>query len=534
MYTIYIVDDSSNTRSGLKELFKWDKLNIKIIGDADDGSTALPEIIQNKPDIVLTDVKMPIMSGIELSKRIRSTLPKTEIIFMSGYDEVTYIKSALKLEAIDYIFKPLDFDELELTLKKVITKIDGERTQSRIISEMDAKLIQSMPLLKDKFFELLILGSFNDKEEIFNRSKFLGIDMPDGKYSVMVISEDNNYNSMSGKNVKDRLLLSFGILNIITELINSSFIGYTFEKNPGEYVCIININDIYTGDSLYNLASDMQHKLAQFLEVSVTIGISGEAKSLLELKTVYEAASDAARKRFYCGKNKIIVADILMQSDTTITASNKDNMNEFAESIKEGDSSQMWSIIDSIFNNMNETTGYEECCDICLQLIAVSAGIQSEFEITLPDKEYSMVNVIHTLFKLETLSDIKQYLLTYFRKICRLVIEKRENKSKNVIEIIKNIINKRYNENLSINMIANEVYLTPTYICLLFRQETGYTINNYITKVRMEKAKELLKKINIKLYDISSHVGYENPSYFSKQFKKYTGMSPREYRNKML
>lgn len=537
MYKLFIVDDEPLARYGLRDYFDWGKYGIEIVGEADDGATALEAIPLLKPHIVLTDVKMPNIDGIMLSHKLREQMPDTKIIFISGHDDVEYLKSALKLDAMDYIFKPINFRELGTVIEKVLGILGSEEKQKDLIYSMNIKLMQSMPYLREKFFMTLVRDEYEEREDLGNKLEFLELKLPtQGLFCTFVISIDDKLSVFENMPERDRQLTSFAVLNICQELIDTHLQGYAFENRQGEFVGILSFETEENEEQLFTLASEIKDNILKYLQLSVTIGVGKVVQKLNRICQSYSMAFEAVNQKLFLGKNRVITIDNLQTNHENEYRFDTVKLERFSSVVKAADEEKLIALTEEVFGELAKSrkVNIKYYQNLCLQFVLLASRLLIEMEIGTEALEMDESVLWEQIFKQETVEDMKGLISGYFVKVCRHINDKRSKKSRNVIQQIKHIIHERYRENLTVNDIANEVYLTSTYVCLIFKQETGETINDYITKLRIEKAKELLKDIRNKLYDICYAVGYSDPSYFSKLFRKYTGLSPTEYREKVI
>jgi two-component system, response regulator YesN len=538
MYKLFIVDDEVSSRYGLRDCIDWIKYGIEVVGEAANGSAAMKLIPSLEPDIVITDVKMPRMDGIQLSVELKQLNKDIKIIFISGYDDFEYLKSALKVDAVDYILKPINPEEMLSVVQKVINMIDAEQGQKKLLNQMNTKLTQSMPLLRGKFFMSIIKDAAYEVNKLKERLEFLELKLDMyGRYCTLVLSIDDSAALFDNISEKDRELTSLSIISICQEIIEEHLNGYVFENKQGEYVCILNMKVDEDEDKLFILTKSIQESIIALLNIKLTIGVGKTVGELSNLSQSYKTAFEAASQKLFLGKNRIITMDSLGTYKDIIPKLDMEKCQRIYTALKTGDKLGISLLVDELFYELSLSRNIDlrYCHNVCLQLLIIGSSLLMDLEIVHDELSVDVKKHWQSVFKLETIGDMKEYVISCYSIVCSLIAEKRNKRSVNAVEKVKAIIQRKYSDNnLTIDVISQEVYLASTYLCLVFKQETGETLNEYMTKVRMEKAKELLHDKNCKLYDISCSVGYMDASYFTKIFKKYTGVTPSEYRDKYV
>ncbi|ANE48732.1 hypothetical protein SY83_04835 [Paenibacillus swuensis] len=529
-----IVDDESSTRLGLKEFFDWQTHQIEVIGLANDGESALPMILELHPDIVLTDVKMPFMDGITLAEEIKKFDKKIKIVFFSGFDDIDYLKSAMKLEAIDYLLKPIDFDELTQVLYKITSQVESERAQVELFQQMNVKLRQSFPLLREKFLYTLIRSGFPNAEAIAQQLAFLEMNLPlNASYCLLALHIDDYDTYYSGRSERDKQLSTFAVLNICQEIVDKTLGGYVFEAQTGQFVCLLHVRSEMEEETLFHVIETLKSTVLELLKLSLTIGVGSIVQGLRQVPHSYQLASDAANLKLYLGKNQIITMESLERTSLPDLWMDAAESEKLSSMLKAADPNKIRDWLRQLFDMIsnNQTYDLPQCHRICLQIAIIGGQVASQLEIEGSGFSGERGNRLwEKLLQLETVSEMQIYLMTCLEELTEQIRQKRETKSSNVVEHVKSIIQDNMHMMISLNDLASRIYLTSTYICLLFKQETGETIHDYTSRVKMEKAKELLGDPRNKLYEVSSAIGYADSSYFTKLFKKYTGVTPSEYR----
>lgn len=539
-YRLLIVDDEQVTRHGLTSLFDWAKLNVEVVGEADDGMTALPLLDELRPDILFTDVKMARMDGIELARRAKEKYPGLKIVFLSGYSEVEYVRSALKVGAVDYILKPVDYAEMEQCFQKVIQQIESERCTQRAMRKMEKiedRLSAGLPAMKEHFLLSLLMGRAPSEERARN---FLeGMELEPGRpfsAAAVILEPDEGELEVCTGFQSNWPLLSVALRNIADEILEERFRGMTIGDPFAQNRLVLALflrGEEDDSEPLFEICGKIKAVVKKYLRLSVSLGIGKRVDSLQRLKESYESASGALKHRLYLGGERVLSHDF-----TPCAAAQEPGEVDLAGSmglLLTEDEAALEDWVDGLLSKLKKL----HSTDVTFYRNQVSRYVFEAYRVLFDQLgegeagDLSQQSVLDQLFHAETLEQMCQMLLQYCKSIQNLIRLKNSPKTAGVIRQVQKLIRERYNEDLTVNELAATVYLTPTYLCLLFRQVTGVTINHYQTAVRMEKAKELLLDPSKKLYDVSYAVGYMNPSYFSRQFKKYTGCLPSEYRNKM-
>jgi two-component system response regulator YesN len=536
VYKLIIVDDEESTSCGLRDYFDWEAYSIEVVGIANDGLTALPMIEQLAPDIVITDVKMPFLNGTDLADKLREKQIQVKIIFISGYEDSEYLKTALKVEAIDYLLKPIQFPELRQVIGKTVGAIREESEQQRLLENMNQKLVQSFPLLREQFLSFLVRDGFHDQETLQSKLDFFEITLPmEGLFGVLLVGIDDTYQTFLSMTERNQQLMAFAILNICQEIIDTHSRGYAFQIAPGRFVCILSMHSQDEEDTLYSLLNEMKMNLERILKWTFTFGVGPTVLQLLDMPISYKQAVTAASQKLYLGNSRIIMMESLEPAKHASLLLDSSKADRFTMALKMASEEETTVLLQQYFRQIREMKSFtlQQCQQFCLHLHLLGTVLCADLGL-VTDDDPQQQKLREQLFHSETLDEMYTLLHHHFSGLCRIIRDKRELKSNHVVEKIKEIIQTMYPRNLSLNEMAEQVYLTSTYICLIFKQETGETINEYLTKTRLEKAKELLKDPLQKLNHIGQSVGYPDPSYFTRLFKKHTGLTPTEYRERIL
>lgn len=537
MLKVMIVDDEKRTIEGIRSCIDWVANGLEWVGQAGDGQQALELIRQVQPDIVLSDVRMPRMDGISLSERVRSEFPEIKMIFISGHSDIQFIKAAFKNDVTDYILKPVDPEELDAVVKKVADRCRMERSLKKSRDDLELKVHQSLPLLQAKFLSQLISDNITRPDEIFERISFLDIDLPpQGTYWVLVLSHDDYYQFESKTSGFEKELMAFSICNIASDILHEQANGVVFPFKDREFVGIVNFPsdkaETATHETIESMTQTLQEKMNIYLNLSLTIGVGERVSQIERISSSYKSAAEAVNRKLLLGKNKVIFRHELFQADEDKIVMDHIDQDRLYLELKHGNFKTIKPQIQLLFEKITFTQKLDRqiVLNLCLHLFSVANRVEFEQGSKGSADLMNLCQTYDLLFQQETLQDFERYVLSVFDRICTGIQHLQSQSSNKVVEDIKRIIKARYAEDLTINAIAREIFMTPSYICMLFKQETGETINAYLTQYRMEQAKILLHDPKAKLTEICRSVGYADAKYFSKTFKKYTGVNPSEYR----
>ncbi|MDF2908006.1 MAG: AraC family transcriptional regulator [Herbinix sp.] len=534
MYKMIIADDESMVRDSLIDKLNWTELQIEIIGVASDGEEAYDMALALKPDILLTDIRMPHLDGLELSAKLRDDLPDLKIIIVSGYSDFTYAKTALELDITDYILKPIEVKKLTQVIRKVLSELDKEKDINLYIQDLKDQMSDFRLLAIDKFLVNLLLGTPINNEQLYRKCHYLKLPFEiDEQISIAVIEPDTFDEISRNLSEDDLQLLIFSFHNITSEIINNYEAGFCVQLNDTQLVVIFKAF-IHLQDLQLNLCHQIQQAIRKYLNHTVSIGIGYPVNDISQIQTGYTYALKALQYRFYTGKESINFID---DFDTQMDCDELDAVkvstieNDLFNAIQLGDNLQVKEIVEKFHSLIQSTsltipTIRQYYHDMVSQISRHFRANQINHKpISDMDKQIKSIMINATIQ-----SSLTNALRDYCIEIASFFFERMEIRHTKMIEQIRSYIDKNYMNELSISTIAEHVFLTPNYVSLIFKQTTQMTVIEYITKVRIEKAKELLKSPDLKIFEIAEMVGYPNPRYFSKVFKKVTNLHPSQYK----
>ncbi|MCX7709887.1 MAG: response regulator [Clostridia bacterium] len=515
MLRLLIVDDEKMTRDILVNYIPWSSLGIDSVEEAEDGLCAFNMALQSKPDIVLSDVRMPRMNGIELATQLREHLPNCKFVFLSGYSDKEYLKSAIRLKAVSYVEKPINLDEIKEVMQATIHEYREEQRERE----------ENQALVRPKLCHELIVSRVN-LPSVKEKVALLGLDFPeDSQYITAILRLNPEYQEMNEEHPEYKEK----ILELLDESLKKSIPPYISSIKGEEYIILLcRCDQLEDLSQLKDLLDDFvsQLKAAYFSQIKVMIGIGQRVTGLENINQSYRSAVVALQKQFYKGYGSVL---FYTEDSGAPYEFDENALLEVGENVKAGKKNESILFIKRLSNDIRkyENTPPDLVKNYFFKIILVLSRIAEDRNIPFLNDECKFI--LDGVSRACTLEDLEKSVIELLSSIITYMETRLENGD--IVSKITAYINEHYsNEDLSINTIAEALYLTPTYLCVLYKKETGKTINQYITEVRVNKAKEYLKEADIKLYDVAKRVGYGDGKYFTKVFEKAVGMRPKQYR----
>ncbi|MEK3881197.1 response regulator [Paenibacillus sp. FSL M7-0420] len=535
MLTMIIADDEPFIRSSLIRVFDWqEEFGIEIIGEASDGLEAYELCLKLRPDILFTDIMMPLMGGLEVAEKLREAGCKARIIIISGAQDFAYAREALKVNAEGYILKPVKLPEIRSVFRQAVAKLTEEREQQLDLEQLKQQLQDNMPLLREKFLQNLITGLYRREEEIWQKIQYFALPFQQGTLlSVCVLQLDEYRSAVDKYSEEHKQLLYFSIQNIIQESLDSHPCAISFVASENEFIMVICTPQTPPSHSISGTCEHIIANIQKYLRLDASVGIGRACPLAGQLEDSYKDALAALVYKFYTGPASVLyINDIQPDTEklqsTFIYKLQARLMNE----LKAGHTDTVTRLLEQLFDGLaGPKHRIEYVQSICAEMIFTSARALYEIDEDIGQVLSDRISIMDKLYQQTTITGLKAHMLSLLHDLSAYVAGKNTSRNSRIVSSIRTIVQEGYASELSVSRIAEEVFLTPNYISLLFKKETGGTITDYITQIRIGKAKELLLTTDLKVMEISERVGYENPHYFSTVFKKTTGLHPLKFRS---
>lgn len=528
---LLLVDDEDTTREGILERLPWKEMGVEHVDQADDGINGLTSAALHAPDIILTDVRMPRMDGVEMSFRLREQLPDCKIIFMSGYSDKEYLKSAIRLKAVNYIEKPINLTELKSAVEAAVSLCSEEKARRENEQELTQKLHAGISLIRSEL-SLLLTNPAVQRTQLEEKLKLASLSLPmDGLYWTVLVKfvwgDNPSLHDIHSMRESIPVLLD-------TVCHESGLQAISGMKDEGVLVvhlyAAVSDRHMLTQEKVRSFCGKLCDALPGPARFFICIG--KKVQGMMNVPHSYNGAVLVLQRCFFRSYGSIVEYD---DCNAPPYEFNPRLVAAFGELLSAGNMEQSVFLVKRLTSDIRryENTLVAQIRNFYFRLLLELEKHARQLDIRLMPGFTGENELWEQLLKLNTLSEIESFTASRLDVFFRLQKSRLESCDP-IIKITRYIQDRYADETISISSISEHTYLSPTYLCALFKEKTGKTLNQYITEYRMEKARELLCQREYKVSDIAVMVGLGDGNYFAKIFRKTTGMTPTEYRERYL
>ena len=542
MLKIFLAEDEVIVRETIKRMIPWEELGFELVGEAADGEMALPLLIRQKPDLLITDIKMPFMDGLTLAKLAKKELPELKIVILSGYDDFNYAKQAINIGVEDYLLKPITKNALIERLSEIRSRYEHEKTQKEYYEKFQREMQAYEKNSSRDFFEALVRGSM-DMMEVYKKAEKLGVDIVAEAYNILIFTM-NSEEDFSGQK-EGYSEWEAETLEMLEEFFSGHPSAMLFRSNIFSYGVLLKGQK----ESIKEITKECVGKIQGILNRKESkrewfLAVGQPVERLSQIKKSYHTASRAFSQRYLYGENILYYDEMEMMEHRSGQADTNDNAY-----LKKVDVNALNPAILQKFlsNGLQEETenfvkdyfyaiGQEPMeslvfrnyviLNVRFSVITFLKGLGCDTEGMEPENTEEIL--------VESGKNIEN-AIAYAEKMISRAITIRDqnsgNKNRSILKTAVDFIDEHYmDEDISLNTAANVANVSSNHFSALFSQNMGQTFIEYLTSLRMNKAKELLRCTGMRSSEIAGEIGYKDAHYFSYLFKKTQGMTPSDYR----
>ena len=530
-----IVDDEETVRNGLRRHYHWDKYDIEVMADYADGLSALEWLKVHPADLLITDIVMPHMDGFELARQARSLYEDIKIIFISGYNDTKYLWNALKMNAVDYIYKSIDFDELDCAIERVVHMVQRRSMEQDHIRQLEKQLGESRELLQRQ--QLVSLLSFSEESETALSAACNALALPldsTSSYVLLVLRLINKGALLEEQSSTNGVLLDLELQNFLREYFLNHGGKVLFTRRSYEYISILPVQGDDYSESLMAVSIAVQTELMRQFHAEASIGLSEAFTGLKNMRLAYKEASSALLQRYEAPGDVLPVAMKKYGTAESLHRIEEKRRPEIFSAILDGEKETIRTVCTEAIAEMQSLESEDERQNGMMALLELPKDLLRDLPADQRGIFHSRRLLTEKYLLAHSVQEQEAFVLNAWLDAANTLHRDDSPRMNVLIRRVCDYISAHYSDQLSISTLSEMVYLTPTYLCVLFKKNTGKTLNNYITDVRLDAACRLLSMTSIHLQDICYQVGYLSPSYFSRLFKSRYGVSPSQYRSSLF
>lgn len=519
-FSIILADDEQNILYGMEKGINWEELGFTVAATAQNGKEVLEMMDDLHPDLVISDIKMPFMDGLELAKTIHENYMNTKVILFSGWDDFEYARLAISYGVSEYIMKPIDYDEMNKLLTNVHQTLEEEYNEKINWTRLEYAYLKSLPLLRQQFFTQLVLGSI-DQEECNQQIKSLGLELENKDYCIIAvkIQKADHNDVFSALSIKETL----------KEALDK--ISNVYEFGVGDKEIFLFADEKIEIGKISRSIQEASVMITRIFNVHISCGISDCVNDLMNIPVIYTQANDALEYNLvvpdesYTYYNDLMLQEeveadwntVVEQIGKIITYCKPDELKKQVE--------ELLNILHQSHYNLNE---YQM---VIMEIAFSIAKLYKKYHIISEGEFAGSKKMAVTILSLTSGEELDCWLLDYCQLIRLLIQKKRVDNNVILVENAKKLVQENFSDSdLSVESVCDALHVSTSHFSKIFKQETGGTFMNYMIGKRMEEAKKLLLQTDYKSLVIGEMVGYPEPNYFSYVFKKNCGISPAKYR----
>ncbi len=523
MIKVLIADDELHFRVFMETVVDWEALGFTVVGTAKNGAEAIQLVHDLEPDIIFLDINMPKMSGIQMAERLREERSEVTIIFITGYSEFEYARKALQLGVAEYILKPFSDEELLVVLNKIKLKYQKQLQEERQ-SDQERGYLQEWVWMN-------LIKRGNMKQGLLEKQmKSAGVELESQYCRIAVVEMDRMYEKWSDP--EEMELLRFSIVNILEESVNVKGRHYILHETDSRILSVLNFDSKEAAEDFETQGYETVSRLMrQYFDFPVRVGIGKAADHIQKLKDSYQSALAALQSQFTRTDQWVICADDLAKEYEAAGFYRVDTNERLMLALRKGNQDEIHNILLEIQEDMQKNQFSTDLTQTMLiGLLSVCLSYVTEIGGEIPGvfgKDFSPYQYIYLASSAEACF---RYLEGVFQTAARYGRESKTTRTEEILGEILDIVQKQYqNPKLTVEGIAGMLYLHPSYIRRIFVKAMGRTLSEYIVSIRMKEASRLMLEEGCSVSEAGTKVGYPDPGYFSKCFKRYYHVAPSAY-----
>lgn len=530
MYRLMLVDDEPEIRDGLLEIINWAQEGFQIVGVAENGLEALQIAETVTPDLVVTDIRMPFLDGLEMARRMRKTLPTVQFIVLSGYDEFEYARQAVQIQIKDYILKPISSEEFIEVLRRVKAHLDEDFAQRGNVRALQAHFRASLPILRELLLTSLLTGGVSAAEALESARQY-GLPLACERYAVALLSIGSAETGDEDL-LRNPDLMRFAVINIVSEVLESEAECQVFHFNRLVAVLfLLEGEETQPFAGIPALLDAACQTVKRYLDCDLAAGVSNPCEQLGQLHHAAEQAQSALNQSALLGKNQVLAIADMEPDSANQLAAEEIALRALSNAIKLGDTAEAEKQVHLLMEEVRRSQAtYRDFQVYLMEVLTTLVRTARDMGLDWPGQGEEAASP-EAILRCRELEEADALLSALCRRLTENVQDSRTESGRRLAQRAAEYLQEHYmSSDISLEKVCRHLHISAAYFSTLFKREMKITLHQYLTELRMGKAMTLLTGSDLKTADIAAMVGMGEPSYFSYSFKKFFGISPSQAR----
>jgi len=526
--TVILIDDIRSVVEGIAAELDWEQMGMTVCGKAFDGEEAMRMIERERPDVILTDIRMPKLDGLEVSRKAKEMLPGSKVLLMTGFTDFEYAQHAVQLGAFDFIAKPFSLEQVREALLKAKRAVEMDRGRESELRDMKLKVKESMPVLRQEFFHLLIRHRA-DADEARSRWEFLDIDMEPERLTVLLLEIDRFAEESKELSIREVELTRFALQNIVEETISAYTKGIVFRESLDRFVVVMNTATEAHGPLI---AEACRENIEQYTRFTISIGVGGCVPDMTGLSLSYDQAVLSLSYHFYTGGNGVFAYQDVSGQRMMPQSFASERQQELVFSLQSGNRERALALLDAVYEELSAAVPLPDPEYGVSLSYEIAFTMLRAFQEKVPYAQLAELDAGVREWRMArspSLQELHSHLCSLCLQGCSLIERGNRSEAEKIVEEAIRYIRGNLHQELTVGTVARQVHLSGSYFANLFKKTTGSTFNQFVTHEKMERAKKLLLE-DLQVQEIAESLGYMERRYFSDVFKKHTEMTPSEFK----
>ena len=533
MIRMMVVDDEPVIREGIVRAVDWESLDVQVVGTAGNGRDGMAKALTEKPDIVITDIRMPIVDGIRFAKELKEKLPKVRVVFLTGYSEFEYAREAIRLGAADYLLKPINTEDLTKLVRKLADQVRQENATVVSRTQKTVLLKENLPMMRNRCVKRYFQGEIGETA-FTEQAGALGMDFSGQEHQIIIFCIDYYY-QLIASGEREAGLLKYAMSNIAEEVLGAC--GSAVICDEGEARVMVILGTDQETKKITRCCKEVQFCMRKYYGVSISVGIGKKVKAIQDLKISYRSADEAVEERIKQGSSQIIVreGDPRNGSEHARLFLTPEEEQEISDAVRLLDKNRVYDALEMVFQKyvMEQDLGRRGTEQFCMYLVLIAMRQLEHFSVSPEQALGKNYYYYNERSKYETAQDLEMWMKDIYSESLAAVDRQSNGKYKGIVAGGLAYAMEHFSESIQVGDVAQAVYVTPNYFSRVFKEETGENFTDWLNKYRIEQAKKRMDaEPETKVYAIAEETGFSDYKYFAFIFKKYTGFTPTSYRNR--